>query len=459
MTFEGEINEIELIPRLLELGSQHFTGAIRFENDAFIKIIYFKDGNVLSASTNDRSDSIDEILLRGGKVTREHLKQALARRKENETLGDALLTLGFITRKELTWARRVQVVGVIRSILQWQSGSYTIVQDYLPKREEGTFFLLPHVILELLVTSQDREAIEKEMEGGSVVFAAAPDFDATYRTLGLNQDADRITALVDGNRSADEIASSSANDSFTVYKLLYALEVLGLIRAKPKVTHQVSPPAFRPPSSLDQLSFEDEPALEIGPGAALDMAGEPAAVKGGGSGGLDVGTPSPELRTPLQSAPAAAPASSGSVRTPSLDDISWEKGSDPAADPTLEMGLPDLSRDSGAESLSWNEPVEIPNSLPEPDQSFPTPNRAAGFTPSSVAQEKGGSRTFLYVLLAIVVLGAGGYFGFRWWSGRGAVAPAPPSEAAGIRPPAEVAVHPPAANLSPVTTSVAEESG
>src|SRR5713226_3914400 len=165
MKLEGEIGELDLIERLVELGRERFTGAVRFEND-----------------------SVDEILLRAGKVSRDHVKQALAKRKESETLGDALLGLGFITRKELTWARRAQAIGILRSLRGWTAGQYTIVADYLPKREEGTLFPLPQMLVELIVTETDRSRFDRATDGGSAIFQKDPSFDETFRKLGLNQD-------------------------------------------------------------------------------------------------------------------------------------------------------------------------------------------------------------------------------------------------------------------------------
>jgi hypothetical protein len=258
---EGEISEIRLIDRLVELWREQFTGAIRFENEGIIKIIYFKGGDVLSASTNDRSDSIDEILMRAGKVSREHVKQALAKRKESETLGDALLNLGFITRKELTWARRVQVVGVIRSIDGWTTGSFTIVADYLPKRDEGTLFPLPQVLIELIVTDPDRPKFERLLDGGFAVYAKSADFDSTFPRLGLNEDADAIVTLVDGERMASEIATISGRDAFNVYRLLHALATLGLlVPARPAATAVDAAPVT-PELAVPATSW-DEPALE-----------------------------------------------------------------------------------------------------------------------------------------------------------------------------------------------------
>ncbi len=428
MSFEGEIGEIDLVQRLVDLGRDRFTGAIRFENDGIIKIVYFKGGDILSASTNDRGDSIDEILFRAGKVTREHIKQALAKRKETETLGDALLGLGFITRKELTWARRVQVIGIIRSTLTWKAGSWTIVDNYLPKREEGTVFPLPQIILELIVTDQDRPKFERAMESGTSVFHRVDGFDESFLRLGLNEDAEAITAHLDGIRSAADVASASGKDIFNVYKLLEALRVLGL---------------------LERVGERESVTPEIG----LATGTSPLA-----SSGID----NPGFNLHEEPAPVRA------LEEDSAPMPTWDMDEEPA--PALT--IPPVRS-------QWDEPEKMAGPAagaalsPEPQWGFDeaqieaarrvaVPVRAgatAGIDKTKLRRQSPPARPMRAIggIVALLLLVVGGWAGWIWWQARQRTSPA--ATAAAAPPPVRRQLPPAIATTSAASTGVADPSG
>lgn len=439
---EGEISQINLIERLVELWREQFTGAIRFENDGIIKIIYFKGGDILSASTNDRADSIDEILMRAGKVSREHVKQALARRKESETLGDAMLNLGYITRKELTWARRVQVVGVIRSIAAWPAGSFQLVADYLPKRDEGTLFPLPQVLVELIVTEQDRQKLDRELDGGSVVFTKAADFAEVFGRLGLNEDADAIVAQVDGVKSASEVANASGRDAFNVYKLLYAFSTLGILTAakKPQVTHEFSlgddvvadaadmwqvQPAVEsaPQFQFDEAEAAQQPTLEIQHSAWDESEDETV-------------TPTPAAPTAAAKMPAwdtPPPAIAAPVPVPVEP---------PAEAEEEQWGFDEAQLETSKRA------TEAPPPIPVPNFGTPAPRAAKAKPPA----KEGGGRRFglLIALIVILILAAGAYAGFVYWQKQQDAAATPQVV---VRRPRPVI---PAPAPAPTTTTIAE---
>jgi len=424
---EGEISQINLIERLVELWREQFTGAIRFENDGIIKIVYFKSGDILSASTNDRSDSIDEILMRAGKVSREHVKQALAKRKENETLGDALLNLGFITRKELTWARRVQVVGVIRSIAAWTEGSFTIVADYLPKRDEGTLFPLPQVLVELIVTEQDRGRFERALDGGNAVFTKTADFDDVWRKLGLNEDADAIVVEIDGTKSATDVATASGRDTFNVYKLLDALATLGVLKraSKAQKEPQFALDDFASAGVADAADLWNEPA----PTAAFDLDEAEAAAQ-------------PTLEVPrmtLEAEPepyavaddAALPVLPAPSAWDETEEMSFEDETPSEAPPPIPM-MPGWNipvRESLAVPIPA--PIEPPAEPAEEQWGFDeaqleTARRASmPIEPPAPAKPARPERRYglIVTLLILAILAAAGYFGFRWWQGQQATEP------------------------------------
>ncbi|HEY4642633.1 MAG TPA: DUF4388 domain-containing protein [Thermoanaerobaculia bacterium] len=431
MKLEGEIGEISLIERLVELGREQFTGAIRFENDGIIKIIYFKTGDVLSASTNDRADSIDEILMRANKVSREHVKQALAKRKETETLGDALLGLGFITKKELTWARRVQVIGVIRSIAAWTAGSFTVVADYLPKREEGTLFPLPQIITELIVTDTDRAKFDTALEGGSTILMKVADFDDQFRRLGLNQEAAAIAANIDGVNSASEIAMLSGTDTFNVYKLLHALHVLGLLATTQKP--EVKPQEWSMPASSSDFQFETEAVSD-----AADMWDEPAMPTTEIPAPTPI--PSPELEASYESFDDNAPSLDLPAMSAASFDTAPESEPEPPemAGPPVGSAMPTWDRTAAPPPITPMQSFEKPRKAAEPEPQWgfdeaqlETARRAADSTGTgrkkdpppmkavvAKASKPGKWVDTLIIAVAIVVIGFGGYAFWWWWQNK-----------------------------------------
>lgn len=453
MSFEGEIGEINLIERLVEMGSEQFTGAIRFESDSIIKIVYFKGGDVLSASTNDRTDAIDEILLRANKVTREHIKQALAKRKESETLGDALLGLGFITRKELTWARRVQVIGILRSIIGWSTGSYTIVADYLPKREEGTLFPLPQIIVELVVTDNERSKSEQAMDSGNAVFEKSPQFDDAFRRLGLNEDAEQIVAQIDGTRTAAEVASRSGKDTFNVYKLLEALRLLRLVArvGKPPVEHELS--AAAPSGSAEAWEVEnpDFTLDDVAPTVPLTPAKQWAPAEG------------ETLEIPAVNGAAWA---TEPVEPQAPSQSVWDEPADDDHFSATEMGTPPPTH-GGAESGLAAEPQwGFDEAQIEASRRAAVPVRAKEDVPTSVAPAtkppKPRSRMGMWVLIIVIFLAAAAaYPAWMWWQSRNVPEPVvavrrpTPKRSAGVPPAGPAASTPPSVIATSTTAAPA----
>lgn len=379
MQLEGEIHEIDLVANLVELGREGFTGAIRFERDSVIKIVYFKDGEILSSSTNDRADTIDEILVNAKKIHRDHVKQALARRKETETLGDALLTLGFITRKELAWARRIQLVGILRSVANWDSGSFQIVPDYLPKREEGTRFPLAQIIIELIVTETDRAKVERLLPSTALI-SRAPDFDAQYAALGLNEEADEIVGHLSGEKTVAEIAAESKSDSFAVFKLILALATLGILTGAglPQRSLEVS-------SSSTDFDFDDPPAAGVEESGFHSESSVPAEELYAHSASDVVTTLHPEAPTPYSSA-ATSPQEDFDVPPGKLD-----------FDPAL------LAEEPAGGSLGPSEPIAVPvsNSYIR-SKTFHTPKKRRSKLP--------------VILLAVLLVGAGAFGSWKYFA-------------------------------------------
>jgi hypothetical protein len=308
------------------------------------------------------------------------------------------------------------------------------------------------MLVELIVTEQDRARFERAMDGGSAVLAKASDFDDQFRRLGLNEDAAEIATHVDGFSSAQEIANLSGKDAFNVYKLLEALRVLGLLQRSEKSQVSSEVPSFAasddfasagvtdaadawgspPLEPAPQFSFEDEPTISAPPPAPAPV---PAAAAPSYS--WDEPTVAREI-TREEPAPEMPPSS-----------LSWE---DEATTPGTPLPTPPLPLEPSEPAWGFDEAqIETARRAAVPLRSARDPEAM-----EEVVAKASKPNRFIGALLAavvIVIVGVGGVFGYNWWKAKNAPAPSPIVATARPRPKLRPIVPPPTATTS--TTTIA----
>ena len=96
---KGTFAEVVLPALLVNAVNIRFTGMFRAERESIIKVIYFKEGEIAFASSNQPSDRLGEVLIKRGQLTREQLDMAMSKLEANVSLGCMLVELGYLSPK------------------------------------------------------------------------------------------------------------------------------------------------------------------------------------------------------------------------------------------------------------------------------------------------------------------------------------------------------------------------
>jgi uncharacterized protein DUF4388 len=130
----GTIRSKPLSEILEVLRRRTATGALTLRAGGVTKTIYVKDGQIIFATSTEHHDRLGEILVKSGKITRDHLEQALQVYDKSaglKKLGAILVEKGFLPPKELFGGLKIQVREIILSLFLWRSGEYRF-EERLP---------------------------------------------------------------------------------------------------------------------------------------------------------------------------------------------------------------------------------------------------------------------------------------------------------------------------------------
>jgi len=228
----GDVKDM-IIPWLFQsLNAEKKTGTIVFENDEVVKKVYFSAGDIIFASSSDSEDRLGEWLVRTGIITRQQadttselFKQS--RKKEGEILVDQ----GFLTPAGLVDGIKSHVRQIIISLLNWRDGRYIFDESPLPASD-----IIPLLISTGNLTIEGLRKLEwkvvrKSLPPLRTIIRPADDPSLLFQDADLEPDQRAVFALIDGNKSIEDICSQTGIGDFNTLKAIYVLLALRMVEA------------------------------------------------------------------------------------------------------------------------------------------------------------------------------------------------------------------------------------
>jgi hypothetical protein len=239
MAIEGPLRELGIhdVFQLLDLSRK--TGMLRVTSELRDDegIVLFEAGRVVQASVRSNPMSLEEMLLRSGRVTETDLERARAMRSGNgrvRGLGEYLVQCGALSRKELERQMRLQIESVVFELMSWREGFFSFEErapDELPTSAEI------HVSTESLLMEGARRIdewsrIADTIPSLSVVPALAPVDDSHPTQIDLLPDEWEVLTMIDGKRDLRAIATVLGRAEFDVAKVVYGLVTTGVVEVR-----------------------------------------------------------------------------------------------------------------------------------------------------------------------------------------------------------------------------------
>lgn len=238
-SFQGLIGYVE-IPDLftfVHLGRR--TGVTELTKPGQLTRVFFQKGNPVFATSDKEGLRLGDLLLRLGRISRKDLDRCMARyRVGGPHLGQVFVSDGLLSIEELTSHLKVQISEVIFDTFGWTQGSFAFYDDVSPPPDAVT--------LQMDIQNLLMEGVRRMDERGRLA-EVFPDLDAAVQVLGdresmrenlnLTPEEWRILFLIDGRRSLREICQLDGNPDelapLEVLKRLFGGNLVGFAAARP----------------------------------------------------------------------------------------------------------------------------------------------------------------------------------------------------------------------------------
>jgi hypothetical protein len=357
------------LPDLLQwLGTSRKTGTLQVEFNKVGKLIHVKDGQIMGCSSNDPAQRLGHFLLSRGRITEEHLRQALtAQERTGRHLGRTLVEMNILSAEELGKYLEDKAEEIIFSMFDWNEAVFRFHETL---NEQDHVFPVSLRVEDVLLRGLKRYDEMREIR--SVLNDPGMVLRRTERQppqeVFDNRMARTLYEACDGERTVAEILLHVHGSEYVVTKFLYELHRNGLVQVagvKPVASGLPRAAATAAPTAPAMAVPPSPGSAAVAPAAPPRFTAAPAAkTRPPSTASSTTGAP-PRVDPARDLAPAPpAPTAGAGPQTAStrLGDLSLAPAPGATDPPAVSAGPAGES----AEDLlaDWNPDLDLPAPRP-----------------------------------------------------------------------------------------------
>ena len=260
----GNLSRKPALDLLVELHRGSVTGSLKLERAPLQKAVYFRDGQILFAASNDPKDQLASILVEEGKLGPDQMQVAQARVSPGNPLAKVLTELGYISQRELAEAARIKVEKILTDLYTWKEGTYQFATKSLPKGAIDLELSTSRLFFASIRRVQDRDWVLRQLGSLDTVLKPAASLQQFLGETDPEHLAGEVLRLVDGVKTVKQIGAVSGLGEFEVCKVLAAALVAGALSRRDASVMPASDDAFSFPRGQESLSFPPPPKPSFG---------------------------------------------------------------------------------------------------------------------------------------------------------------------------------------------------
>ncbi|MFQ5575676.1 MAG: DUF4388 domain-containing protein [Anaerolineae bacterium] len=230
MALQGNLRDFSTTQLLNLVSLARKTGAMTLEANNNSALLYFREGKLIHASTNQRQGRLADMLLEAGKLSPEQVNTITRKTQKitDKALGIDLIRSGMVSQQDIVQSVKEFMVSVVYSLFSWTEGQFKFNQSVQPSNDRITVPLnLDNVILEGSRRIQEHERLLDELPDLGVV--ALKVTDKPLRDVKLTPDDWRVIAHIHPRNTIEQIAQANSMDEIQIRKIVYGMLQAGLV--------------------------------------------------------------------------------------------------------------------------------------------------------------------------------------------------------------------------------------